>query len=208
MTPTAAGFATALIQQPDIEIARHAIEAFAQRFRHRHTVRAPLQQLGVALFAREPDALDARQPLRVADIADEVVDRALELGRRNESVDRYGRDRLSGIGRLAGFLDEIDHVATHRGAIERAGQDADDEAQTVALIFADRQQIAFIGFLRIGQRLAVAVDHPADWHLLAPLRLEPYFAEGGHRRRHIKDDRRLVARRHRDRHRTGAEEIL
>ena len=78
-----------------------------------------------------------------------------------------------------------------RGAIERAGENADDQAQAVAFVIADRQQMAFVGALGIGQRLAVAIDHPADRHRLAALRLEPHLAVGGDGRRHVEHDRRL-----------------
>ena len=165
-------------------------------------------KLGVALLARQPDPLDARQPPRIADIADKLVDSALELaGGMKASIDN-GRDRLAGIGRLAGLLDEIDHVAAERRAVECAGEEPDDQAQSGSLVVADRQQMAFVGALRIGQRLALAVDHPADRHLFAALRLEPDLAVGGDRRRHVEHDRRFVQRRHRDRHRIGAEQAF
>src|ERR1700733_6206313 len=103
--------AIASIQRRDREIARHGIEAFAQGFGHRHAMRTAVQKLGVALFARQPDALDARQSPGIADIADQAIDAALEFGRWHESLDRDRRDGLAGIGRLAGFLDEIDYLA-------------------------------------------------------------------------------------------------
>ena len=68
--------------------------------------------------------------------------------------------------------------------------------------------MAFVGALRIGQRLAFLVDHPADRHLFAALRLESHLAVGGDGRRHVEHDRGLVLRRHRDRHRVGAEQAL
>ena len=145
---------------------------------------------------------------RVTDVADHRIDVALELGGRHERVDRDRGDCLAGIGRLAGLLDEIDHVAAERRAIERAGEQSDDQAQAVALVVADRQQMALIGPLRIGQRLALLVDHPADRHHFAALRLESHFAIRRNRRRHVEHDSGLIVGRHRDRHRVGAEETL
>ena len=84
----------------------------------------------------------------------------------------------------------------------------DDQAQAVALVVADRKQQAFLRALGIGERLAVAADHPADRHLLAALHLEPHLAEGGDRRRHVEHDRRLFFGRDGDRDRIGAEQVL
>jgi len=59
-----------LFQGSDVEIARQCVEAVAQRFRHRHAVSPAFQKLGVALFARQPDALDAGQQ---ADFSDDAA---------------------------------------------------------------------------------------------------------------------------------------
>src|SRR5579885_3434592 len=125
-------------------------------------MRTALEHLGMALFARQPDALDARQLLRIANVADETINRSLELVGRHERVDRERGNRLAGIGGLAGLLDEVDHIAAERGAVERAGEEADDQAQAVALVIADRQQMALVGALGVGERLALAIDHPAE----------------------------------------------
>ena len=82
----------------------------------------------------------------------------------------------------------------------------DDEREPVALVVADRQQETFVGALRIGQRLALAVHHPADRHRLAALRLRFHLAVGRDGRRHVEHDRRLFARGHRDRERIGREQ--
>jgi hypothetical protein len=52
------------------------------------------------------------------------------------------------------------------------------------------------------------IDHPADRHGLAALRLEPHFAIGSHGRRHVEHDGRLLHGRHGDRHRIGAEKTF
>src|ERR1700722_9811782 len=127
-SPTGWVLTMVLVERGDGEIARHRVETFAQAFRHRHAVRAAVQKLGVALLARQPDALDAGQALRIADIADHLVDGALEIGGWHECLDRYRCNRLAGIGRLAGLLDEVDHLATERGAVERAGEQPNNEA--------------------------------------------------------------------------------
>ena len=49
---------------------------------------------------------------------------------------------------------EVDDVAAHRRAVQRAGEQAEDQRQAVALVAADRQQEAFVRALRIGQRIA------------------------------------------------------
>ena len=62
--------------------------------------------------------------------------------------------------------------------------------------------------LGIGERLAVAADHPADRHLLATLHLQAHLAEGGDRRRHVEHDRRFFLGRNGDCDRIGAEQVL
>ena len=113
-----------------------------------------------------------------------------------------------GIGRPAEVLGEIEHILPERRAVERAGEQPDDEAQAVALVLADRHQQALVHALGIGERLAFAVDHPADRHLLAALRLEPHLAECRDGRRHVEHDRRLFAGRNGDADRVGAEQVL
>src|SRR5579862_4313876 len=51
-----------LFQRRDVEVTRQRIEAFAQRLRYGHPAGAAIHQLGVALLARQPDALDTGQP--------------------------------------------------------------------------------------------------------------------------------------------------
>ena len=78
---------------------------------------------------------------RITDIADHLVDAALESAGRHEG-------RRSAIAAMAwpvlvafaGVFDEADHVVAERGAIERAGQDTDDQAQPGILVIADREQ--------------------------------------------------------------------
>jgi hypothetical protein len=62
--------------------------------------------------------------------------------------------------------------------------------------------------LGIGERLAVAADHPADRHLLAALHLQAHLAEGGDRRRHVEHDRRLFLGRNGDCDGICAEQVL
>ena|SRR5437764_6399219 len=100
-----------LAQRSDLKISRHAIETLAQRFRHRNSVRAAVETFGMALLTGKPDALDARQPARLANVADETIHGLFELRGRHERLDRQRHDRLAGIGCLAGFFDEIDDLA-------------------------------------------------------------------------------------------------
>src|ERR1700741_125346 len=62
------GARTASLQRPDVEIARDAVEGFAQRLRHRDAVGAAFEELGVALLARQPDAVDTGQPRLIAEV--------------------------------------------------------------------------------------------------------------------------------------------
>src|SRR4029079_2722584 len=140
MTPTGVALTIALFQGLDPEVARDDVEALAQRLRHRHAIGAALDELGVALLAGQPDALDAGKPPRVTDIADHRVDRALEMLDRYERLDRERANGVAGIGRLVEVLDEIDPLTAHCRAIERARQKPDDEAQPRTLVLADRQQ--------------------------------------------------------------------
>jgi hypothetical protein len=78
----------------------------------------------------------------------------------------------------------------------------------IAVVVADRQQETFAGTLGIGQRVAGAIDHPADRHRIPLRRLEPHLAEGRDRRRHVHHDGRLLAGRYRHRDRVGAKERL
>ena len=117
--------------------------------------RACCDALGVALLARQPDALDARACARCAQVAHQRVDAPLERLRRRRT--RRGRSRRSP-GRCwsrAVVVVEVDHVLAHRRAVQRAGEQADDQRQAVALVAADRQQEAFLGALRVGERLAL-----------------------------------------------------
>ncbi len=125
-------------------------------------MRAAVEPLGVALLAGKPDAVNAGQPPRLTNVANETVDGVLELSRGHKGLDGQRHDRLAGIGCLASLFDKVDHLASHRGAVQRAGKERDDEAQPIAFIITDREQMAFVGALGIGQRLALAVDHPAD----------------------------------------------
>src|SRR5690349_6956742 len=61
MRPTGCccGTDCSLGQRRDVQLVRQRVEAFAQRFWYRHAVLAALQILGVALLARQEDALDA-----------------------------------------------------------------------------------------------------------------------------------------------------
>ena len=165
-------------------------------------------RLMMALLAGQPDAIDPGQPLGAAHGADRRIDMALELRRRRERLDRNSDDGVAGIGGLALLLHVIDHLASEGRAVEHAGEQPDDQAQAVTLVVADRQQHAFVGAPGIGERLAVASDHPADRHLLAALGLETHLAEGGDRRRHVQHDGRLLTGGNRDGERIGAEQVL
>ncbi len=44
--------------------------------------------------------------------------------------------------RTSAAVDKIDHLAPERGTIEGVGEDADDQAEPVTLVLANREQIA------------------------------------------------------------------
>src|ERR1700716_1111045 len=162
-----------LAQRRDAEITRGGLEAAAQRLGHGNAILDALLPLEMTLLAGQPDALDPGQPLGAAHGADRGVHVALEVCHRHEAFDRDGDDGVAGVGRFARLLDEIDHVAPESGAVERAGEEPDDQAQARTLIVADREQEAFVGALGIGERLAVAAAHSADRQLLPPPRPAP-----------------------------------
>jgi hypothetical protein len=162
--------------------------------------------LRLALLAGQPDALDPGHALARAQVANELVDPALERRRVAERGEIDHRDRLAGVGGGREVAVEVEHVLAHRRAVERAGEQADDQREAVALVAADRQQEAFVGTLRVEQRPALAVDHPAFGHRLASLRLRLDLAIRGDRGRHVEHDRRLVARGDGDRDRVGRQQ--
>jgi hypothetical protein len=90
----------------------------------------------------------------------------------------------------------------HRGAIERAREEAEDEREPVALVAADRKEQALVErALRIGDRFSLAIDDPALGDRFAALHRGLHLAEGGNRGRHVEHDRRLLLGRDRDRDR-------
>ncbi len=103
----------------------------------------------MALLARQPDAIDARQPLAVANVADQPVDRLLEVGRLTKCLEIDHQYRLPGIGGRRVILVEIDHIAPHRRAIQGTGQQAHHQRQPISLMTADRQQKTFMRTGRI-----------------------------------------------------------
>jgi len=86
---------------------------------------------------------------------------------------------------------EIDHLSAHRRPAQGSRQQANDQRKPIALVAsfhtAERQQHALVGPGRIGQRLALAVDHPAFRHGLALLRGDLDLAVGGDRCRHVEN---------------------
>src|ERR1700688_2729430 len=59
--PAAGSSVSQLDHRRNAEIARQRVEGLAQRVRNRNAVGAAVGELGVALLAGQPDALDARQ---------------------------------------------------------------------------------------------------------------------------------------------------
>src|SRR6202048_1153618 len=101
---------------------------------------------------------------------------------------------MPGVGCLLRFFYEIDDLLAEGGSVESAGEEPDHQAQAIALVVADRKKEPLVRALGIGERLAVAIDHPAHRHLLAALSLEPHLAERSNGRRHVEHDRRLIQR--------------
>src|SRR6185295_798113 len=88
----------------------------------------------MALLARKEDALEALHALGAADVAGELVHSSFKLFYIIESGDIDGEDRLAGVGGRGVVGVEVDHVAAHRGVVERPGEDAEDERHAVALV--------------------------------------------------------------------------
>jgi 5-methyltetrahydropteroyltriglutamate--homocysteine methyltransferase len=132
-------------------------------------------------------------------IADRLEHIAAAVGdpRRVVACTDCGFDTSAGMGRV---------VAPVGGAVERPRQQTEHQREAGALVPADRQQEPVIGAGRVGQRAALAVDHPAFRHRLALLRGDLDLAIGGDRRRHVEDERRFFECRHGNRDRVGGEQ--
>jgi len=89
-----------------------------------------------ALLAGQEDALEALHALRAADVAREPVHPAFEPFQIVEGGNVDGEDRLAGVGGRGVVGVEVDHIASHRGVVERAGEDAEHQRHAVALVAA------------------------------------------------------------------------
>jgi hypothetical protein len=130
----------------------------------------------------------------------------LELGDVAERRDVDRQDRLAGVRGALEIGVEVEHVLAHRRPVQRAGKQSDDEREPVALVAADRQQEALVRALRVGDRTALAVDHPPLRHRLAQLCPRLDLAVGGDGRCHVQDHRGFLEGRNRRRDRVGGEE--
>src|SRR6516225_6264104 len=93
-TQAGAGDSRPLIQRLDAQLARHGVEAVAQRLGHRNAVLAAILPFQVALLAGKPDALYPRQSLGATHRAHRAVDLPLELRRRHERLDRHRDEKM------------------------------------------------------------------------------------------------------------------
>src|SRR5205085_10043806 len=137
-------------QRRDVELFGHAIERAHHGTRDRNSVAAMGRDPFGALFAGIPDALDAGHPLGGTQAAHELVDRRLELREAAEGARIDREDRLARVGRAREILVEVDDVAAHRGAVERAREESHDEREAVTLVAPDRQKESLGGAPRIG----------------------------------------------------------
>src|SRR6266511_5582666 len=113
----------------------------------------------MALLAREADALNVGHPLRIPHLADHFIDVALKRFNKREARDIKRDNYLPGIRRRLVVFVEVDHVATECGTVQRAGKQAEDEREAIALVTADRKQEALFSSSRVSQRFAERVDH-------------------------------------------------
>ena len=102
---------------------------------------------------------------------------------------------------------EVHSAAAQRGAVEGAGQQAEHQRQAVALVptlmSTQGQEHAILRFFRIGQRLALTVNHPALGHHFAALRFCFHLAVGSDGGGHIEYDGAFLETGHRDGDRVG-----
>src|SRR6185436_4333096 len=110
------------------------VQSTQQRGRHRNAKAGPPEARFMAAFAGYPDAIHAGHPLAVAEIAHQRIDASLEDGDVAEGRDVDRSNRLSGVGDAVVVMIEVDNVAAHRGAAERACEQADDHRKAVALV--------------------------------------------------------------------------
>ena len=84
-------------QPGDAQITGQLVEGGEQGWRHRYPVFFAVGPRRMRALAGQPDVLDPRQALRVADIANEGIHAFPELGQRLESADIDGDDGIAGI---------------------------------------------------------------------------------------------------------------
>ena len=143
-------------QRRDAEIARRGIEAVAQRLGHGNAVRGAILPLVMALLARQPDALDAGQPLGATHRPDRGVDATLELpppARTLRPIPRRWHGRYW--SRLPGSLTKSMTSRPNAAPLSVPARSPMIRLKPITLVIADRQQQAFFRALGIGERLAV-----------------------------------------------------
>src|SRR5688572_9766275 len=123
------GNSAVLYERGDLQLFSELIEILHERGWERNAARASLLPLGVTLLSRQPDSIDAGQAFRPADVPHQFVDAALELVERLEHADVDGYDRVPGISGRDVVVIEIDHRPAHRGPVERARKQPDDERE-------------------------------------------------------------------------------
>src|SRR5450631_876131 len=155
----------------DTEFVGEPTEILQQSRGQRDAVARVFATFGAALLSRQPDTIDVRHAAAAMQVVDQRIDTILERIRVAESCNVDGDNRLAGVGGAGVVVIEVDHVLAHRSAVQRSGEQADDECESVTLVSADRQEETLFGAARIGERLPVTIDHPALGHRLAALRL-------------------------------------
>src|SRR5262245_10608223 len=123
----------------------------------------------MALLAWESNVIDPGHALRISEIAYGIVYLALQRFNRREARDVERDDHLARIRRSRIVFVEVDHVASKRGAVQRAGKQTEYKRQARSFVAADRKQKAFLGAPRVSQGVTMRVDHPTFRHHLASL---------------------------------------
>ena len=158
-----------LIHEPRYsEVVGDLVQSAQQRRCYGNAKAGPPDPRFMAAFAGQPDAVHARACARWrASRAPPCRRCALNAATSPNACDVDRDDRLAGVGDAVVVVVEVDHLAAHRGAVRacrRAGRRSAPGHSPCSRLLPDRQQEAFVGALRVGQRLALAVDHPAHRH--------------------------------------------
>ena len=132
----------------------------------------------------------------------------LEIGDVTECRERDCNDHLASVRRRGIVGKEINHIASHRRTVQRAGEQAGHQHEPIALIATDRHKKPFVCPAWVGERLPLAIYHPAFGHHLAALRFVSYLAISCDRRRHVQQDSGFLTRRHANCNRVGPEEHI